>query len=393
MADFTPPPPSPGGGTPPQEPPEAAPRESPYGTPAAAPDWHQPPIPYGQPAADPHQPPAPPGYGPPPGGDFGSAGYDPYRGSRPPGYVPGAYAPGGYAPAGYVPGGGVPGTYGQPPAPAKPKRRGGTIGSAIAAAAAFLSKFGLLIFKLGKIGPTAISMLFSLVIYTAIFGWRFAVGFVLLILIHETGHVLFARMEGLPMSLPIFLGPFGAMTVLKAPPRDMRQEAIIAIGGPLFGTCAAAGFFFLGLDVFGGQTRDLLLALAYSGFFLNLFNLMPINPLDGGRVANAVTRWANVVGLVLIGLILLFFIASGSTPNPFLIIILVIGGISTYQRFRSSGRHEGPPPVPAGTRAVIGAGYLAMIAFAAIGMTVAGAQGIQNQGAGGQVSVTSTVRA
>ena len=385
MADTTPPPASPGDGTPPQDPPEAAPREGPSGTPAAEPDWHQPPIPDGQPAGYAYPPLYPMGYRPLPGGYGGSAGYDPHGGAQ-----PGGDAPGGYTPTGYVPGGYGPSTYGQPPAPTKPRRRGGTIGSAIAAVAAFLSKFGLLIFKLGKIGPTAISMLFSLVIYTAIFGWRFAVGFVVLILIHETGHVLFARMEGLPMSLPIFLGPFGAMTVLKAPPRDMRQEAVIAIGGPLFGTLAAAAFFFLGLDVFGGQTRDLLLALAYSGFFLNLFNLMPINPLDGGRVANAVTRWANVVGLALIAVILLFFLASGSTPNPFLIIILIIGGISTYQRFRSSGRHEGPPPVPAGTRAVIGAGYLAMIAFAAVGMTVAGAQGTQNQGAGGQVSVTSS---
>jgi Zn-dependent protease len=291
---------------------------------------------------------------------------------------------GGYVPTAY--------DYGEhpsrrpPPAPPAPSgRRGGIVGT-IMAAAVFLGKYGFAVFKFGKIGGTALSMLLSLGIYTIFYGWKFAAGFVLLILVHEIGHMVFAAMEGLPVTMPLFLGPFGAAISMKRAPEDQRQEAVVALGGPVFGTLGAAGLFFLGLEAGSFDTGGLLFALSFSGFMLNLFNLLPINPLDGGRIANAVTRWANVVGLVIIGLILLLLVETGRTANPFLLIILLIGAYSTYRRFRDSAHGDGTPPIAAGTRAVIGLVYLGMLGFAAMGMAIAGEHGVQNLGAGGQVS-------
>lgn len=250
-----------------------------------------------------------------------------------------------------------------PTAPAR-RREGGVLGALAAAVAAFL-KYGLVILKLGKIGPTMISMIIAFVIYALFFGPAFAIGVVLLILVHELGHVAFSRLEGLPMSLPVFLGPFGAVTQMRAAPKDARQEAIVALGGPLVGTVAALLLFVLAESMQPGHTQAFLLALAYFGCFINLFNLIPMSPLDGGRIANAVSRWMNVVGLVVMALFVLLF------ANPFALLLLVLGGITTVQRFRNARRGLEPASVSPRTRLALGLTWLAMLAVAAGGMTVA----------------------
>jgi Zn-dependent protease len=250
--------------------------------------------------------------------------------------------------------------------PTAPQRRreGGILGGLAAAVAAFL-KYGLVLLKLSKVGPTVISMVIAFGIYALFFGPWFAVGVVLLILVHELGHVAFSRFEGLPMSLPVFLGPFGAMTRMRAMPKDARQEAIIALGGPLVGTVAALLLFVLAESMQPGHTQAFLLALAYFGCFINLFNLIPMSPLDGGRIANAVSRWMNVVGLAVM---LLFFLLFA---NPFALILLIIGGITTVQRFRNARRGLEPASVSPRTRVALGVTWLAMLVVAAGGMTVA----------------------
>ena len=243
------------------------------------------------------------------------------------------------------------------------EREGGLAGGIVAALIAFF-KYGIVALKFAKIGPTVISMIIAFGIYAIFFGPWFAVGVVGLILVHEMGHVLFSRLEGLPMSAPVFLGPFGAFTRMKAPPRDAKQEAIIALGGPVVGTLAALLIYLFATTLHPGTTQAFLFALAYFGCFINLFNLIPMSPLDGGRIANAISRWMNVVGLVImLGFFVLF-------SNPFALILLIIGAITTVQRFRNAAKGLEPASVSPGTRLVIGLVWLGMLVLAAGGLTV-----------------------
>jgi Zn-dependent protease len=259
-----------------------------------------------------------------------------------------------------------------PPGPAARRSQGGLLGGLVAAIAAFF-KYGIVLLKVGKLLPTLVSMVVALFFYTIFFGWQFAVGLVLLILVHEIGHVLVSRWQGLPMSLPVFLGPFGAFTRMHAAPRDARQEAIVAIGGPVFGSLAALVCFAWALAIPYGHFHFLLLALAYFGFFINLFNLIPMSPLDGGRVATAVSKWMNVVGIVIMAAVALLL------NNPFAILILIIGVITTVQRFRNAARGLEPRSVPFGTRAAIGTAWLAMLAVCVVGMSLAHTAEINGQ--------------
>ena len=250
-----------------------------------------------------------------------------------------------------------------PTAPRQRRGAGGIAGGLVAALAAFF-KYGIVALKFVKIGPTVISMIIAFGIYLLFFGPWFALGVVLLILVHEMGHVLFSWVEGVPMSLPVFLGPFGAFTQIRGQLRDARQEAIIALGGPLVGTLAAVLLYLFATTMQPGTTQAFLFALAYFGCFINLFNLIPMSPLDGGRIANAISRWMNVVGLVIM---LGFFLLFG---NPFALILLILGGITTIQRFRNAARGLEPKSVSPAARLVIGLVWLGMLVFAAGGLTV-----------------------
>jgi Zn-dependent protease len=119
--------------------------------------------------------------------------------------------------------------------------------------------------------------------YALIWGWRFGVGFVLLILVHEAGHYFEARRQGLNPQLPVFIPFFGAYVALRNQPFDPWQNALVSVAGP-----AAGGMAALACLVYGSATdSDLLRALAYMGFLLNLFNLVPIGFLDGGHILRA----------------------------------------------------------------------------------------------------------
>ena len=134
--------------------------------------------------------------------------------------------------------------------------------------------------KLGKVLLTGGSMLVSVIAYAFVFGWRYAVGFVGLIFVHELGHYLAARQRGLQVGSLMFIPFVGAWTELKDVPHDAETEAWIGFAGPLVGSLAALGCYFAARE----SGSNLLLALAYAGFFLNLFNLIPLSPFDGGRI-------------------------------------------------------------------------------------------------------------
>jgi Zn-dependent protease len=215
------------------------------------------------------------------------------------------------------------------------------------------------IFKL-KLFTVAGSMLVSIGAYALLWGWQFAVGFVLLLFVHELGHVIEAKRQGLPVSAPLFIPFLGAMIMLKGNPEDAWREAKVAIAGPILGSLGALATWGLGeyLD------SDLLIALAFTGFFLNLFNLLPIVPLDGGRIVAAVhpVLW----GLGLLGLAGLAFVA----PNPILIVILVIGGLELWRRWKEwrDPAARAYYQVTSSQRIAAGLGYIGLAALLVLAM-------------------------
>ncbi|MCW2545167.1 MAG: peptidase [Frankiales bacterium] len=184
-------------------------------------------------------------------------------------------------------------------------------------------KFGAILFKL-KFFTLVASMVVSLGAYAWLYGWRFALGFVLLILIHEIGHVVVLRARGIEAGLPVFLPFFGAFVNMKSAPRSAYDESLSGIAGPVFGTVGAFVCLWLG----GVYDSELLRVLAYSGFFLNLLNLLPVLPLDGGRTVASLSPKLWLVGLLaLLGYELW-------RPSPIIPIILLLGGFELYRRWK-----------------------------------------------------------
>lgn len=171
------------------------------------------------------------------------------------------------------------------------------------------------------------SMVVSLLAYAVKWKFAFAAGFLALIVIHEFGHAVAIRAKGLRAGAMVFIPFIGGAVTLKDQPRSAFDDAQIGIAGPIFGTLAALGarivFYFTG--------SSLWLVLAYAGFLLNLFNLLPIAPLDGGRVAGAISKWTWIAG----GVIVTFLMIKHN--NPFLIFILLLG---VYQLYRSVTHDE-----------------------------------------------------
>jgi Zn-dependent protease len=232
-----------------------------------------------------------------------------------------------------------------------------------AALAALLGKFktiALALFKF-KIFATSGTMLVSIAAYAWIWGWKFAVGFVLLMLVHELGHVIELRRQGVPASAPLFIPFMGAVVGMKQMPSDAWKEARVALAGPLLGSIGAAAVWALGAAL----DSDLLIALAFTGFFLNLFNLLPIVPLDGGRAVAAVHPALWAIGLA--GLVAL----AVWHPNPILLLILLIGGLELWRRWRerSTPAAKSYYAVRPWQRLTAGTLYIGLAALLAVAMT------------------------
>jgi len=259
--------------------------------------------------------------------------------------------------------------------PAQPSgnrgRRSGVAAGIIAFLGLVLSKLsyvGLLLLKFKGLWFTVVSTGVTALIYAQLFGWAFGVGIVLLILIHESGHVVVARIIGLPVSLPVMIPFLGAFVSMKQRPRTVAQESIMAIGGPVLGSIAA-GLCYVGYLVMpDSSTGQLLRALAYFGFLINLFNLIPLTPLDGGRVTSLLSKWFNVAGLAIAAGLLLFEMQSGTSVSPVLFLVLIFGAFATYQRFRSTVLNPEYYAVDAQTKVTVGALYLGLLFALGVGM-------------------------
>ena len=238
------------------------------------------------------------------------------------------------------------------PAPQSPLRRArGAIATALALLVSVAGKLKAVLLLLPKLKllTTSGSMLVSIGAYALIWGWQFAVGFVLLLFAHEMGHVIQLRREGVPASAPMFIPFLGAVVGMKRLPDDAAAEARVGLAGPVLGSIAC----LIPLAIYGATGNHLFQALAFTGFFLNLFNLAPVLPLDGGRAMAALSPWMWLVGF---GLLLGVGIAF---PNPIVILILVLGGMETYRRFK----HRGDTSyyrVPRRTRLLVAAVYIGL---------------------------------
>jgi Zn-dependent protease len=194
--------------------------------------------------------------------------------------------------------------------------------------AVLLAKFGGILFK----AKFLFSIFVTIGAYTIFWGWRFAVGFVLLILIHEIGHVLEAKRQGLHVTAPTFIPFFGAY-VLHERATSAYRGALIALAGPLVGGLGAAACWGLGAHL----DSDLFRALAYVGFFLNLINLLPIGFLDGGRVIDVVNPLLLLVGVVGLGLV------AWHSHNGLLVIVLAVVAVYLWYRWRKTPSRAGDP--------------------------------------------------
>jgi Zn-dependent protease len=237
---------------------------------------------------------------------------------------------------------------------------GGTVGSAGVLAKLLISAKAFAVLLKFK---TALSMLVSIAAYALFFGWRFAIGFVLMMFVHECGHVVVLRRQGVKASAPMFIPFLGAFVKLQGQHRSVAHEATSALAGP------AAGLAVSGVVLLFANAYDspLLTALAYTGFFMNLFNLVPALPLDGGRVAGALHPALWVAGML--GVLVWMFYAF----SPILVLVLVIGGAEAFRRWRAHRRGEDLAyntlaPI---TRWKIAGAYVAVAVLCLTGMAVA----------------------
>ncbi|MEI9986776.1 MAG: site-2 protease family protein [Aliidongia sp.] len=217
--------------------------------------------------------------------------------------------------------------------------------------------FGAL--KFGKIAMTGGTMLLALLVYGSIYGWRYAAGFIGLLFAHEMGHYLAAKQRGLSVGAPTFIPFVGAWIQLKEQPMNVETEAYVAAAGPFIGTIAATAVYFWARDSGSG----LLLAVAYSGFFLNFFNLLPLSPLDGGRITAILSPRIWLLGAPMMLALMLY------RPSPLLVLIALLA----IPSLRRAWNYDAKAPeniayygVPMELRVEYGCFYLGLAAYLAI---------------------------
>jgi Zn-dependent protease len=248
-----------------------------------------------------------------------------------------------------------------------PGRRSGVrqrVTGGVAALVAILAKLKALVFVALKLKfvATAGTAFVSVGAYSLLFGWPFAAGFVVLLFVHEMGHVVQLRREGIKATAPMFVPFLGAVISARSLGTNALAEARVGLAGPVLGT-TGAGLVALAAVI---THAHLLYALAYTAFFLNLFNLTPVTPLDGGRAMAAMAPVMWVVGLLILVAVAVLF------GNPLIFIFIVIGFLDVRRRLRA--RHEGGSEqeayykVAPKHRLYVGIVYLSLLVLLVAGM-------------------------
>jgi len=237
------------------------------------------------------------------------------------------------------------------------RRNQGILSGLIAAAAALWAygKYALLLaFKI-PFATTIISLVVSFGGYAIFYGPWFAVALLTMIFVHEMGHVVEIRRQGMQATAPIFIPFMGAAIFQRSHPTDAYKQALVGIAGPIAGTLGATAAFAL----YGATRNELFLLMAWIGFYINLFNLLPVWMLDGAWILAPVSKWFQVGGYALIaaGAIFFHFLVS-----PLLIIIALLGLPTLIERFRTA---DSPyyTSVPSGARWAMGAAWLGLVIY------------------------------
>jgi Zn-dependent protease len=197
---------------------------------------------------------------------------------------------------------------------------GRKIWAPIAAIGTLIAKFGVGILKFKFL----LGLFISFGAYLWFGGIWFAVGLIGLIFVHEMGHWLEAKRQGLPVSAPLFIPFLGASIFLKEHPENAWREFQLAIAGPLLGSAGAAVVYAIAQ----AEDSNRLRGIAFLGFFINLFNLLPVVPLDGGRIVAAIHPALWILGVL--GLLALVIYR----PNGLLVLILVFAAMELWQRWQ-----------------------------------------------------------
>lgn len=238
------------------------------------------------------------------------------------------------------------------------------LGGLLVALALLASKAKGLLLALAKVKAvtTLGTMFISIAAYAIAFGWPFAVGFVLLIFVHEMGHVIQLRREGVEASAPIFIPFLGAVIAAKSLGEDAVAEARVGLAGPILGTIGT----LIPLAVWLATGSDLWRALAYVGFFINLINLLPVLPLDGGRAMAVLGPKVWIAGIVVAVAASVVFLGP-----IMLVIVLVLGGPELYHRFKNRHSQESRKfhSVPTKAKVAVAAVYLSLTALLIVGIT------------------------
>jgi Zn-dependent protease len=242
------------------------------------------------------------------------------------------------------------------------------IASGLAGLAALAAKFAAVIKAIFialpnlKLFATMGTAAVAVASYSLFFGWPLAVVFVLLIFVHEMGHVIQLRREGVPASAPLFIPFMGAFIAAKSLGENALAEARVGLAGPILGTLGAVLVALAGVLTHS----DLLIAAAYLGFFINLINLIPVVPFDGGRAMAAVApaMWfLGIGGLVAIGVLL---------HNPFVFLFIVLALFEMPRRWRQlrsrSLASAAYYRVPRRHRILVGLVYVALAIGLVVGM-------------------------
>jgi Zn-dependent protease len=206
------------------------------------------------------------------------------------------------------------------------------------------------------------TMFISIAAYALAFGWPFAVGFVLLLFIHEMGHVIQLRREGAEASAPVFIPFVGAVVAVESLGKDAAAEARVGLAGPILGTVGT----LIPLAIWLATGSDLWRALAYVGFVINLINLLPVLPPDGGRAMAVLGPKVWIAG------ILVAVAATALFLGPFMLVfVLLLGGPELYHRFKNRHSEESRDfhSVPAGAKVAVAAVYLSLAALLIVGVT------------------------
>lgn len=223
-------------------------------------------------------------------------------------------------------------------------------------------KFKGLLFLLLKVKfvGTGLSMLVSAGAWALVYPVWFAVGLVVLIWVHEMGHVLQLRREGIRASAPMFIPFLGAYIGMKEMPKNALAEARVGLAGPvlgLLGGLATVGLYAL-------TQNPLFLGLAFFNFLLNLVNLIPVLPLDGGRAVGVLSPVVWVFGFVLM--------VALSLLVPFMLFIVLfavlLGGPELWRRWKARNTPEGQAyhKIEGRHRVIVGAVYVGLIVALAL---------------------------